>query len=64
MYHRELSADIKTCFVSPVEPKARANKTGNYLIIFILTFMEKIVCNTMLHMIFQHCYEPVLIQRM
>ena len=40
-------------------PKALTNKTG---ISLTLIFVE-IVCNTMLYMIFQNCWEPVLIQQ-
>ena len=46
-YYRQLSADtkiknlkIKTSFVSPEGPKARAKDTGNNINILILIFVE------------------------
>ena len=42
----------KTNFVIPQGLTARANKTGINFMIFIVIFVEKRVCNTMLCMIF------------
>ena len=64
-YYRQLSADIRmknykinTSFISPEDPKAQDNKTGNHFMIFIVIFLE--IC---LSMIFQYSLEPVIIQR-
>ena len=43
---------IKTSLVSPDGLIARANKYGIDFIIYILLFIEIIVCNTMIYMIF------------
>ena len=53
---------IETNLLNPDGPKARNNKTGINFMIFIL-ISWKIVYNTMLFMIFQYGWEPILIQR-
>ena len=54
---------IKTIFANPEVPKAHTIKTGISFMIFILIFIEKIVCNSMQYMIFQSGWELVLSQR-
>ena len=68
LFYRQLSADIKmkndmvkTSFVSPEKKKSLANKTAIDITIFFV--IVKIFCDTMLYMIFQYCWKPVLIQR-
>ena len=63
----QLSVDIKmknykinTSSVSPEGPKSLDNKSGINFMNIIFIFW-KIVCNTMLFMIFQYRWEPVLI---
>ena len=57
------SFKIKSFLVSFEGPKTtKANKTGIDFMIFILILVENF-CNTMLYIIFQYCWEPVLIQR-
>ena len=51
---------IETSFDSSKLQKARANKTGDKLMIFILIFEENF-CNTMLYTIFQYGSELVLL---
>ena len=53
---------IIASFVSLEGPKVRVNETGFKFMIFNLIFVQ-IACNTMLYMIFQYVFEPVLIQR-
>ena len=65
-YYRQFSTDIKIIkykinpsFDSPEEPKARANKTGINIMIFILIFVENFY-NTIRFMIFQYGLELVV----
>ena len=53
---------IKTSFVRPEGPKARANKIGiNFMIFLLLGILGCLQYNTIHH--FQYSSEPVLIQR-
>ena len=53
---------IKTSFVRPDGPKARAIETGTKYVIFILFLMEKCLLYDALF-VFQYGSEPVLVQR-
>ena len=68
-YLRQLSVDIKmrnykieTSFLATRGWRTGLNKLALFLW-FIFLYLFKIVCNSMLNMIFQYNWEPVLIQR-